>query len=191
MLPSDIWQRHLRHEKTRPRLLVNYACSKQTARMNSACVVRLLKYTRFELRALKPGCDCTSAVVHWPEAGFIVDVAYGIIKLLSHTACAQMVAHFCLPCTFLEHIFVLPHTNIAIEYCQQKLYLKKYFKKQLRFHQFCKVDQLQAIRGKIIFSCFMRVVHCKKSIDFTVKYLSSGCQFTCRYFNGRLLVEHF
>ena len=33
--------------------------------------------------------------------------------------------------------------------------------------------------------------HCKKSIDFTVKYLASGCQFCYRYFYGRLPVEHF
>ena len=35
------------------------------------------------------------------------------------------------------------------------------------------------------------VVHCKKSVDFTVKYLASGCQFFYRYFYGRLPVEHF
>ena len=34
-------------------------------------------------------------------------------------------------------------------------------------------------------------VHCKKSVDFTVKYLASGCQFFYRYFYGRLPVEHF
>ena len=31
----------------------------------------------------------------------------------------------------------------------------------------------------------------KKSVDFTVKYLESGCQFFYRYFYGRLSVEHF
>ena len=31
----------------------------------------------------------------------------------------------------------------------------------------------------------------KKSVDFTVNYLASGCQFFYRYFNGRLPVEHF
>ena len=31
----------------------------------------------------------------------------------------------------------------------------------------------------------------KKSADFTVKYLASGCQFFYRYFYGRLPVEHF
>ena len=31
----------------------------------------------------------------------------------------------------------------------------------------------------------------KKSVDFTVKYLASGCQFFYRYFYGRLPVEHF
>ena len=35
-------------------------------------------------------------------------------------------------------------------------------------------------------------VYCKnKSLDFTVKYLASGCQFTCRYFYGLLFVEQF
>ena len=34
-------------------------------------------------------------------------------------------------------------------------------------------------------------VHCKKSVDFTVKYLASDCQFFYRYFYGRLPVEHF
>ena len=33
--------------------------------------------------------------------------------------------------------------------------------------------------------------HCKKSVDFTVKYLASGSQFTCRYSYGRLLAEQF
>ena len=31
----------------------------------------------------------------------------------------------------------------------------------------------------------------RKSVDFMVEYLASSCQFTCRYFYGRLLVEHF
>ena len=31
----------------------------------------------------------------------------------------------------------------------------------------------------------------KKSVDVTVKYLASGCQFFYRYFYGRLPVEHF
>ena len=30
----------------------------------------------------------------------------------------------------------------------------------------------------------------KKSVDFTVKYLASGCQFFNRYFYGRLPVQH-
>ena len=30
-----------------------------------------------------------------------------------------------------------------------------------------------------------------KSVDFPIKYLASGCQFICRYFYGRLHVEHF
>ena len=30
-----------------------------------------------------------------------------------------------------------------------------------------------------------------KSVDFTVKYLASGCQFFYFYFYGRLPVEHF
>ena len=34
-------------------------------------------------------------------------------------------------------------------------------------------------------------VHCKKSVDCTVKYLASGCKFFYRYFNGRLPIEHF
>ena len=34
-------------------------------------------------------------------------------------------------------------------------------------------------------------LHCKKPVDFTVKYLASGCQFFYRYFYGRLPVEHF
>ena len=31
----------------------------------------------------------------------------------------------------------------------------------------------------------------KKSVDFTVKYLASGCHFFYRYFYGRLPVGHF
>ena len=35
-------------------------------------------------------------------------------------------------------------------------------------------------------------VHCKKNpVDFTVKYLASGCQSVSRYFYRRLPVEHF
>ena len=34
-------------------------------------------------------------------------------------------------------------------------------------------------------------LHGKKSIDFTVNYLASGCQFFYRYFYGRLPVDHF
>ena len=34
-------------------------------------------------------------------------------------------------------------------------------------------------------------VHYKKYVDFTAKYLASGCQFFYRYFYGRLPVEHF
>ena len=35
------------------------------------------------------------------------------------------------------------------------------------------------------------IMHCKKSVDFKVQYLASGCQFFYRYFYGRLPVEHF
>ena len=31
----------------------------------------------------------------------------------------------------------------------------------------------------------------KKSVDFTVKYLASGCQFFYHYFYGCVPVEHF
>ena len=34
-------------------------------------------------------------------------------------------------------------------------------------------------------------MHCKKIVDFTVKYMASGCQFFYRYFYGRLPIEHF
>ena len=34
-------------------------------------------------------------------------------------------------------------------------------------------------------------IHCKKhSVDFTVKYMASGCQFFYHYFYGHLPVEH-
>ena len=36
-----------------------------------------------------------------------------------------------------------------------------------------------------------QAVHCKKSVDFTVKYLATCCQYISRCFYGRLLVEHF
>ena len=41
--------------------------------------------------------------------------------------------------------------------------------------------------GKVSLSYIVK----KKSVDFTVKYLTSGCQFFYRYFYGRLPVEHF
>ena len=34
-------------------------------------------------------------------------------------------------------------------------------------------------------------IHCKKSVDFTVKYLATSCKSISRCFYGRLLVEHF
>ena len=50
---------------------------------------------------------------------------------------------------------------------------------------------LVPVRLKIEYSKIVHV-HCKKkSVDFTVKYLASGCQFFYRYFYGRLPVEHF
>ena len=34
-------------------------------------------------------------------------------------------------------------------------------------------------------------IQCKKSVDFTAKYLATSCQSISRCFYGRLLVEHF
>ena len=56
-------------------------------------------------------------------------------------------------------------------------------------HHFCKCFEDLSKLKRIEFS---ENVHCKKNpIDFTVRYLASGCQFTCHYFYGRILVEHF
>ena len=41
------------------------------------------------------------------------------------------------------------------------------------------------------YGIYILQLHCIKSVDFTVKYLASGCQFFYRYFYGRLLREHF
>ena len=43
------------------------------------------------------------------------------------------------------------------------------------------------MQGRIFQHCYT----VKKSVDFTVKYLASGCQFTYRYSYVRLPVEHF
>ena len=37
--------------------------------------------------------------------------------------------------------------------------------------------------------CVPQAPYCKKSVDFTVKYLTSSCKFTYHYFHGRLLVN--
>ena len=37
----------------------------------------------------------------------------------------------------------------------------------------------------------IRQPHFAHAVDFTVKYLASGCQFSYRYLYGRLFVQHF
>ena len=54
------------------------------------------------------------------------------------------------------------------------------------------ISQEHANKSLVLDTWKIVIMHCKKkSVDFTVKYLASGCQFFYRYFYGRLPVEHF
>ena len=62
--------------------------------------------------------------------------------------------------------------------------------------QFISQEQMQTkvwfwILGELYFCTVKKKKKKKKSVDFTVKYLASRCQFFYRYFYGRLPVEHF
>ena len=54
------------------------------------------------------------------------------------------------------------------------------------------ISQEHANKNLVLDTWRIVIMHCKKkSVDFTVKYLASRCQFFYRYFYGRLPVEHF
>ena len=54
------------------------------------------------------------------------------------------------------------------------------------------ISQEHANKSLVLDTWKIVIMHCKKkSVDFTVKYKASGCQFFYRYFYGRLPVEHF
>ena len=48
--------------------------------------------------------------------------------------------------------------------------------------EFDKVCEGHTIICEHFFYDTAKILHCKKPEDFTVKYLASDCQFTCRYF---------
>ena len=98
------------------------------------------------------------------------------------------------------------HIFFSCLHCYSCVISRKKFDSRVKFlHRAC-ISSLQPFLG--LFYCTIltfllyllkkpyrkqweRNVHCKKSVDYTVKYLVSGCQFTCRHFYGRHLVEHF
>ena len=124
-------------------------------------------------------CPTVIQIVGRPGTGSLPSTIALFVILGEHFSMCQLLGdnHLLIEMLFIYSAWVLQFIIIM----QMHAFVKTYHKKQ--GFEFLISGLYQADACSTAYTV-------KKSVDFTVKYLASGCQFFYRYYYGRLPVEH-